>query len=220
MSYSRIKSSLLIASLAALSACGGGSSDMTGTRYPLDLAISDFYQMPHAYTLHASSGGDAYMLNINIRPGSQGNFQGVQAMTAILDASETKNGAQAGGNSQEMFFVTTPYTELGTDIATGIVLVDSAQQVLPEFAAVGSSGSLDSQKYYSDSTLGTQIATGTRAWSLKALTSDTAQFCILDKDDLGGNPETEVDCYDMDIKGNITALQITVTSGGKTLAFK
>jgi hypothetical protein len=210
----------MLGSLAILAACGGGSNSPTVTTYPVDLAISDFYQMSHRFTLHASSGSDNYGLDIAITPGGQASFQGVQGMTDKNTSSESKNGTVLGTNTSTDYFLTTPYTQLGTTFSSGLVILDSDQQALPEFAEVGASGKLDSQKYYSDSSLGSQIGTGNRSWTLASLTSDTAQFCIHDTDDLGGSPETEVDCYDLDAKGNVTAIQITIVNGGQTLTFK
>jgi len=220
MSYSLIRSTLLTVSLAMLSACGGGGSSTPAAQYPLDLAISDFFQMPYSYTLHATSGSDSYVLNLSGIPGSQASFHGVQAMTYRTASTETKNGATVGSITGTNYFLTTPFTELGTILSTGLTIVVSNHKPLPELAEAGASGSLDTQKYYSTSSLGTQIGTGTRTWTLTALTSDTAQFCVHDSDDVGGSPETEIDCFDLDIKGNVSAIQITFESNGQSLTFK
>jgi hypothetical protein len=211
---------LLICSAAALSACGGGGSSAPVSKYPLDLAISTFGQMPHTYNLSGSLGSDDYTLDLSITPGKQASFHGVQALTETDVGTETKNGAPFRSTSGTDYFLTTPYTQLGAVNDSGLTEIDSGQKPLPEFADTGTSGALDSQKYYSDSSLGSQIATGTRTWSVTALTADTAQFCIQDDDDVGGSPETEIDCYDMDIKGNVTAIEITFESGGQSITFK
>jgi len=221
MSYSLIRSTLLTVSLATLSACGGGGSSSTpAAQYPLDLAFSDFFQMAHAYSLSATSGSDSYTLDITLAPGSQASFQGVQAMTVKSHTIETKDGSLVGSGAGTDYFVTTPFTELGAVESSGLTQIDSDQKALPEFAEAGAGGALDSQKYYSSSNLITQIAAGTRTWTLAALTADTAQFCVHDTDDLGGSPETEIDCYDMDVKGNVTAVQITFEANGQSLTFK
>lgn len=205
-----------------LAACGGGGSNTTTepAQYPLDTAISAFYQMSSSYNLKASSGGNSFGLDLKLTPGAQGSFHGTQAMTATLAVSETENGSAIGSGSQTLYFLTGPYKDIGANLSIGVVLVDSGQKDLPDLAKSGTSGSLDSQKYYSDSSLATQIATGTRTWSLNAVTEQTALFCIEDADDLGGSPESEADCYLIDTKGNVLALQVTEISGGTTLVFK
>lgn len=220
MSFKRLNTVLAIGALATLSACGGGGSSALAAQYPLDLAISTFYQMPHSYALAGSSGTDNYALDLGFTPGSQASFDGVQANTATFTVNETKNGAPLHNGTATEYFLTTPFTQLGANNGNTLFELDSGQQALLELTGTGTSGALDSQKYYSDSGFTTQVATGTRTWTLTALTSDTAQFCIDDNDDVGGSPETEIDCYDLDIKGNVTALQITFISGGQSITFK
>ena len=206
MSSVRFKSVLLIGSLAVLSACGGGGSSGVSAQYPLDTAVSAFYQMPESYKLSGTSGGNNFTLDLTITPGGQASFDGVQAMTAKTSSTETENGVAAGSATATEYFLTTPFTQIGALQNSGLAQVDSEQKPLPELAAAGDNGSLDTQKYYSDSSLGTQVATGTRSWTLTALTADTAQFCISDTDDVGGPSETEIDCFDLDIKGNVSAI--------------
>jgi hypothetical protein len=220
MSHRTLKMSLLIASLALLTACGGGSATTTASEYPLDTALSAYHQMSHTYLLNGSQGSDDYALGIIIAPGPQSSFDGIQAMTETDAFTETKNGAAFGSGANLEFFLTSPYTQIGANVSNSLFELDLNQQKLPELADAPSKGPLDSQKYYSDGTFKTQVATGTRTWTLTALTSDTAQFCSHDTDDIGGPTETEVDCYSLDIKGNITALEITETSGGQTIVFK
>lgn len=211
---------LIICSAAALSACGSSSTTVTISKYPVDLAMGTFYQMPNSFNLHGSLGSDSYTLDLTITPGAQASFDGVQAMSAVSAGTETKNGSPFRTNKSTLYFLTTPFTQIGANNSNTLFEVDSDQQALPELADIGASGALDSQKYYSDSSLGSEIATGTRTWSLTALTADTAQFCITDTDDVGGPSETEIDCFDMDIKGNVTAIQITFESGGQSIIFK
>lgn len=213
----RFKSLLAVVLLTVLSACGGGDSGVSITTYPVDLALADFFQMAHSYQLHGSLGSDSYVLDINITPGAQANFNGVQAMTSTSASVLKKNGTTVSSGSAKDYFLTTPFTQVGTTLSSGITIVDSNQQPLPEFVKVGDQGTLDTQKYFSGSS---QVATGARTWSLVSLSADTAQFCIHDTDDLGGASETEIDCYDMDAKGNITAIEVTEISGGQTLVLK
>jgi len=217
MSYARIRSCSLIAALAALTACGGGSSAVSVTTYPVDLALGDFFQMAHSYQLHGSIGSDDYTLDLKITPGPSVKFNGAPAMTSVDDTTLTKNGTTVSSGSATDYFLSTPFTQLGTVLSNGTSIVDSNQKALPEFVDVGTQGSLDDQQYFSG---GSQVATGSRTWTLTALTSDTAQFCIHDTDDLGGASETEIDCYDMDAKGNVTAIEVTEISGGQTLILK
>jgi hypothetical protein len=209
-------------SVAILSACGGGSSSsVPAAKYPLDLAMSTFNQMPYSYHLTGILGSDTYELDLSSTQGGQASFRGVQALTEKDVGIETKNGASFRKATSTGYFLGTPYTQLGAIHGDGLTEVDANQKPLPEFAETGSSGAFDTQKYLSDPTAsGTHIADGTRTWTLTALTSDTAQFCIYDNDDVGGSPETEIDCFDMDIKGNVTAVQITFESGGQSITFK
>lgn len=219
MSHIRINLCVFAACLATLSACGGGSSNPPA-QYPVDTAFSAYYQAHHHYHLTATSGNDVYQLDLDLTPEGQASFNGIQAMTAKLSVEEAKDGSPVGAGTETLYFLTGPYVEIGSQLSTGVAVVDSGQKDLPELTATGSGGTLDSQKYYSSINLNSQIASGTRTWSLDALTADTAQFCIHDDDDLGGSAESEDDCYTMDIKGNITALELTQTSGGLTLMFK
>src|ERR1700749_52676 len=130
MSRLRVKSSLLIGSLAALSACGGGSGGTTTVtaKYPLDLAVSTFWQMPHTFHLKATNGSDNYTLDTTITPGRQASFQGVQAMTDKTVSTETKNGAAIQSGTSTDYFLTTPYTQLGTVLGTGLTIIDGDQK--------------------------------------------------------------------------------------------
>jgi len=215
------KSASSAALLASLTACGGGSNgSSTGTQYPVNDAIGTFYQTPQTYTLHADSSGTAYTLVMHLTPGPQTTFLGQQALTAVLADSITSNGTVVAAGGKTVVFLSSPFKEIGGILPGGVYEVDTAQHNLPDLAGAGAFGTLDSQTYFSDSTLTTQVGTGTRTWALDAVTEQTAKFCIDDTDDLGGSQETEGDCEIIDARGNVTGLQITLTLGAATLIFK
>ena len=220
MSSARLKPILAIVSLAALSACGGGGSSSGVTaQYPVDTAVSAFFEMAHSYKLSGTAGGNAYALDLAFTPGTQTSFDGVQTLTYTDSSNETENGAPHGAASTTNYFLASPYTEIGARNGS-LYTLNSGQQKLPELASPGDSGSLDQETYYTDSSFTAKFGSGTRSWSLKALTDDTAQFCFHDTSTIGGTTGTEIDCFDMDIKGNVSAVQITFIDGGQTLVLK
>lgn len=182
--------------------------------------MSTYYQMPNSYTLTGVLGADTYVIELTLTPGSQASFHGVQAMTIKQTGHETKNGAAFRDSTSTLYVLTAPFTEIGVNTDNNVFELDSNQQSLPELASPVKSGPLGDQKYYSDSGFNTQVGSGTRTWTLAALTSDTARFCIHDTNTVSGVSDTEIDCYDLDMKGNVTAIQITFESGGQSITFK
>jgi hypothetical protein len=214
------KSGTIIGLTVLLAGCGSGSSSAGAAQYPVDDALSTFYQTSQTYTLHASSGGTTYTLVVKFTPGPQTTFLGQQYLSLVLADTITSNGSVIASGGKTVLFLTGPFREFGGVLPGGVYEVDHAQHTLPDLANPGDAGPLDLQDYFSDSTLNTEIATGSRTWSLAAVTETTALFCIEDQDDLGGSPESEGDCEIIDERGNVTGLQITLTLGATTLVFK
>ena len=215
------KTLLAALSMAALAGCGGGSSSTTPTaEYPLDSSQRAFYAMANSYTLHATAGGNSYVLRLQFVPGGMATFKGVAVLSYSLPENLSENGTVIDTSDQTDYYLGGPFTQAGALFSTGQVIVDDNQKLLPALAKPGQSGSLDTQTYYSDISFTSVIGTGTRTWKLTALTASTAQFCIYDTDDLGGSPETEVDCETLDTSGNVLALQITTNVNGTLLTFQ
>jgi hypothetical protein len=183
-------------------------------------ALSAFYQSSAVYNLSATSGSTTYHLQAALTPGPQTTFLGTKVDSTVLADSIESNGAVIATGGKTVLYLNSPFREWGGILASGVYEVDHDQHVLPTMVSTGTSGSLDEQDYFSDSTLSNQVATGSRTWTMAAASTDTGLFCIDDNDDLGGGPETEEDCYLMDEKGSIMGLQITLVLNGTELTFK
>lgn len=220
MSSTRLKMVLLIGSLVALSACGGGSSSSVGLSFPVNEALTAFYQSSAVYNLTATNGSTTYHLQAAFTPGPQTTFIGTKVNSTVLVDSIESNGSVIVTGGKTVLYLGSPFREWGGILASGVYEVDHDQHVIPSMVSTGASGSLDEQEYFSDSSLNNEVGTGARTWTMAAASADTGLFCIDDSDDLGGASETEEDCYVMDEKGNILGLQITLVLNGTALTFK
>jgi len=220
MSSARFKWALSIGSLAALSACGGGGSSTSSLSFPVNEALTAFYQSSAVYNLSATNGSTTYRLQVALTPGPQTTFIGTKVNSTVLVDSIESNGSVIATGGKTVLYLGSPFREWGGILASGVYEVDHDQQILPAMVSTGASGLLDKQDYFADSTLTDVIATGTRNWTMAAASADTGLFCIDDNDDLGGGPETEEDCYVLDEKGNVMGLQITLVLNGTALTFK
>ena len=213
----------ILALMCGLSACGGGgSSASTDTGYPLDSAMSAFFQAQHSYSLTASTGSDHYILLRRWQPGGMQTFQGVSAFSTVQIADFSDNGSSVSGDIQTKFFLTGPYKLLGSIDTDGRVFVSTKQTALPDLASPGDSGKFFTSKRYTDASLTTVELTDVMTWDLTAVTADTAMLCFEDASTATGSSFTSTSslCYIMDQRGNITAIQNTVTLGGVQLTFK
>jgi hypothetical protein len=215
----------VLAMVAGLTACGGGgssSSSNTATGYPLDSAITAFFQTRHDYALKGSSGSHNYVNLRSWTPGPMKAFQGVSAFTTAQSTAISDNGISMFTDLQTKYFLTGPYKSLGGIDAAGQVFVYAEQMALPELASVGDSGKLYTVTDYTDATLSRVYVTEVVTWDLTAVTSDTAMLCFESAETATGSRSTtnSSSCYIMDQRGNITAIQDTVDLGGVQITFK
>lgn len=219
---SSVRSNLiLLGCVAALSACGGsGSGGSTNASYPVDAALSAFYQSSAVYNLSATSGSTTFHLQVSVAPGPQTTFIGTRVDSTVLTDSIESNGSVLVTGGKTLFYLTDSFREWGGILPGGVYEVDHGQHILPAKVSVGDGGDLDKQDYFADSSMTDVTATGTRTWTMTAMTADTGLFCIDDTDDLGGGTNTEEDCFVVDEKGNVMGLQVTLTFNGTTLTFK
>lgn len=178
--------------------------------------------MNQTYNLSATNGGNNYTLQLSYVPGAQATFNGQPAFTATETFNLSENGTLLTNVISINYFTISPYTNVGgVNQSSGQVAVYANQKALPQLATVGQSGALDTFTIYTDNTGTTVYATGTQTWSLEADTSTTALGCLDETVNLSaGGTDTESDCYQMDERGNVLSLQITLLVNGVTLNFQ
>lgn len=180
--------------------------------------------MNHSYNLSASSGGNKYTLQVSVVPGAGGSFNGQSALSNTLSLNISENGTLISNDISTDYFIISPYTPLGAfDQSNGQMIVFANQTALPDLATVGESGPLDTFTTYSkDTGSGTTVyATGTETWTLDADTSTSALGCVdLTENLSAGGTVTDSTCYQLDERGNVLSMQITITENGVTLNFQ
>lgn len=212
----------LLVAVVSLSACGGGSSD-TSTGYPIDSAISAYFQAHHSYTLKGSDGSNFYTDTHAFVPGGMQMFQGISALTATDTGVLTNNGHSLGSDTVTSFFLIGPYKPLGAiDVSSGYVMVDANQQILPDLASVGDSGKFYTATVYSDASLTTVLQSDVVTWDLTSVTADTAMLCEEFASTTLSTKATHntSSCYVMDQRGNVTGVEETIEVNGIPILLK
>lgn len=178
--------------------------------------------MNQTYNLTATNGGNNYTLQLSFVPGAQSTFNGTSAFTRTETLNISVNGTLANNLIATDYFTISPYINIGSvNQSSGQVEVYANQTALPQLATVGQSGAFNTFTIYTDNTLATVYATGTDTWALNADTATTAFACVDETINYAaGGTDTESDCYQMDERGNVLSLQITLLVNGVTLTFK
>lgn len=220
-----VQVSTCFAAAALLAACGGSSSGIA-PQYPVDSAISAYFQEPHQYTLHASNGGDTYTLDLNYTPEGQQSFgtyyQSTMALSVLRAMSISKNGTQLTQSLQMEYFTADPYVQVGAVQDTlNYVTLYSNQKHMSELAAIGDSGQLDSGKVYANNNWFSPIDSIKDSWYLQGQTGSDAELCIrMDYFSFLSGDDIDTYCYTIDTGGDVLGLTVSLPVNGTTLMFK
>lgn len=195
---------------------GGGSSgpDVVASTldFPVDAALSNYFQAPHHYALDASftdgsSGTASYAYAPN---GGTTSFNG----QTVLSGTETLS-ASNGTNTATDYFTVSPFNDHG-NTSNGEDTVPDSLVTLPTTAKVGQSGSYGTATTYTDAGH-TQIAhTESDRWSLEADTANTAWLCISYTQSDG---VTGKSCYEIDASGNTLGIKGSFTDSSGTSSY-
>ena len=155
-------------------------------------------------------------------PGPNGTFRGQATNTSSSSVILKKNGATVSASTGTDYFLSSPYSFVGTANSDGSCDVGRDQHALPSYATVGQSGAF----YASDGQPGCGVfrtSSTTVVWSLSADSPTTAWFCLVSSwvsTVVASYTETGTECYKVDQAGNVSAITLAVTVGGETLTFR
>lgn len=217
-----IKLLISVVVLGLLSACGGGSSSSNGTQYPVNDAVSAFMQMDHNYELNSVSdtGGAPYTMQLSWKAGGLQSFNGTPAFTTTRTMTIFVVGTQVSKSVTTDYFLLGPYKKLGSIDSYGNLTVASNQSALPDLADVGQGGDLDQESTHAGS--GATVVTRTvNTWQLQQ--GPTAANARLFEDSaISGEamrPQNASSGYQIDSKGNVQGLIVTLPVNGLQVTF-
>jgi len=142
----------VIAVCFVLSACsgGGGGGDSASapppappttsptTQFSIAGAFGAFWQSTHNYTLTATDAqNNSYTAQLSMTPGPNGTFRGQATNTSSSSVILKKNGATVSASTGTDYFLSSPYSFVGTANSDGSCDVGRDQHALPSYATVG-----------------------------------------------------------------------------------
>jgi hypothetical protein len=215
-------------SLGLLNACGGSSSSSNGAQYPVNDSVSAFMQMDHNYELRSVSntGGAPYTMRVSWKAGGMQSFNGTPAFTTTRTMTIFVVGTQVSKDVTTDYFLLGPYKKLGSiDSSNSLVTLASNQSALPDFAAVGQSGDFDVENAYPApgpvSSGGPAVVRTVNTWQLQSgPTAINARF--FEDSAINGEaamPTTESSGYQIDAKGNVQGVIVTLPVNGLQVTF-
>ena len=189
-------------------------------QFPLQVAMSAYFQAAHNFTINATNGANTYSLQINSTPGDTSTFGEQAASTTSTTEILSENGALIN-TVYLMGYFQSPYTPLGEqNLSNGQYTVAANQVALPANATVGQSGQFDTSTTYTSDTMSTVYSTTTTTWSLAASTATTAWLCFNYAELIvGSGAISEADCYNIDTTGDVSTIKANVSVNGTTLNF-
>jgi hypothetical protein len=235
---------LAVATLALLCVCGCGNSVGTGgpggdsdlSSAPGEIALVNYLEAVHRYTLNATDGsGNSYTIDFASQPsGTTSTFAAEAPAYGTVSTLTLQLNGGFGGTVENtvstFFYLLSPYVPLGKSFSNGTpygVVTSSAN--LPTTFEVGASGPVYSLTYYHDATMSIVDSYETVTYSVEPYDATTLHVCLSyvlsDVTLVGGSDglvpgQQEVDCYAVDAAGQAELFSIDLmVSAGETLTF-
>lgn len=224
--FCKIKHTLVISSVALLSACGGGSGDgdapilaTSVANFPIQAVSERNIGIASSVTLTASDASGTVTLTASTTPRSDAVFEGVIRKVASVTGIIKLGNALLGTSSSLQYYGVNPARSYGSlDTDDGEYTVDTATGSTPVTAKVGQTWSGYISTVYSNATKSTVLRNETTTYSLEADTASTAFLCsnII----TSGSRDTVSSCRRIDIEGNVLGYRMTIFVNGQALTFQ
>lgn len=217
---------LATAALTLLGACGGGYDD-TFNSVDVAAAWRNTLGANADFTLTGvGSDGNNYTLALALFPATFAAYPltGEVGARGVQTATLLRNAISLGTTTTTRFHDTAPGPLIGSSVAGGECATVTAHAVLPNAAAIGSSGVLYDATRFSDCQPGAVVVGSILAdWSL-ALEGGIVLFCVLtvQRDALAITVASESNCIAVDPAGTLGpyARVSTAVPGGLSLTVR